>query len=319
MSEAVRAMVIGAVGLSTRALALVLMLLLQPGARAQASPDADTRPGVPVVEGSPAWQALMALPAEREGLPTFWAADLLVAWGRGADAARLRRSLLGRHLEAQAAPPPPSATLGQLWQAPVSGHSELVASQQRAQERVQKGAQQQAGAPWALEPPRDDGAVQRLAERIGNRPPADLADFVRRFSGCVAQGTCPERAAWLAERAASAAESRAAAQQREAAFEARQRSAQRRGEWRQQAVLLAWLLGGLLLHLLVARALGRWAGIAATLLLGLGLAVWLVVATGPLSGWGGLGLVILAAGLGGSGLLLAPLYDWIHRRWFARR
>jgi hypothetical protein len=43
-----------------------------------------------------------------------------------------------------------------------------------------------------------------------------------------------------------------------------------------------------------------------------------VLATAPNTGWGGLGIVLVALGLAGSGLMLAPLYDAIYTRWFKR-
>jgi hypothetical protein len=269
-----------------------------------------------LVEGSPSWQAVMAVPAERDGEVAFWATDLLAVWGRPDVAARLRRSLLLRHLEAQGAAPPPAATLQQLADAPVPAFDELLAAQQRARQRAGRAA---AGAPWAAEAPRDDGAVALLAERVGNRPPADLADFVQRWGGCVPQGRCPDQAAREQARAEAAASNRAARLREELASETRQRASQHRGERRQQAMLAAFVLGGLLLHLLVARYLGRVAANAATVLTGIGLAAWLWLASGPQSGWGALAMLIVVGALACSGLLLAPLYDWIHRRWFARR
>lgn len=287
------------------ALALALTFVLRVSVAAPA-----------LVEGSPSWQAVMAVPAERDGEVAFWATDLLAVWGRPDTAARLRRSLLLRHLNAQGAAPPPAATLQQLADAPVPGFDELLAAQQRARQRAGAAS---SGAPWAAEAPRDDGAVALLAERVGNRPPADLADFMKRWGGCVPQGRCPEQAAREQARAEAAASNRAARLREELAFETRQRASQHRGERRQQAMLAAFVLGGLLLHLLVARYLGRVAANAATVLTGIGLAVWLWLASGPQSGWGGLAMLIVVAALAFSGLLLAPLYDWIHRRWFARK
>lgn len=287
------------------ALTLVLMLVLRVSVAAPA-----------LVEGSPSWQAVMAVPAERDGEVAFWATDLLAIWGRPDVAARLRRSLLLRHLNAQGDAPPPATTLRQLADAPVPGVDELLAAQQRARQRVGTAA---ASAPWAAEAPRDDAAIARLAERVGNRPPADLADFMQRWGGCVPQGLCPERAAREQAQAEAAASKRAARLREELAFETRQRASQRSAERRQQAMLAAYVLGGLLLHLLVARYLGRVAANAATVLTGIGLAVWLWLASGPQSGWGGLAMLFVLLALTFSGLLLAPLYDWIHRRWFARR
>ena len=287
------------------ALALALTVVLRVAIAAPA-----------LLEASPSWQAVMAVPAERDGEVAFWATDLLAVWGRPDAAARLRRSLLLRHLEAQGAAPPPAATLQQLADAPVPSFDQLLAAQQRARQRAGTAA---AGAPWAAEAPRDDGAVALLAERVGNRPPADLADFVQRWGGCVPQGRCPEQAAREQARAEAAASKRAARLREELASETRQRASQRSAERRQQAVLAAFVLGGLLLHLLLARYLGRWAANAATVLTGIGLAAWLWLASGPQSGWGGLAMLIVAGALACSGLLLAPLYDWIHRRWFARR
>jgi hypothetical protein len=97
-------------------------------------------------------------------------------------------------------------------------------------------------------------------------------------------------------------------------LQAQQRLASLQGE-----ALLAYALGTLALHLLLARFVGRWFAFGVSLLIGAGLAWWLIVASGPLSGWGGLGIIIVALGLAGSGLLLAPLLDALYTRYFRRR
>lgn len=265
--------------------------------------------GDPVVIDSPSWQALMARPAAQDGTTAFYAADLLAAWGRRDEADSLRRALLVRHLRTLAGDSVPEATLGQVWAAAPVTLAEVGAAHERARARAN-------GAGWAAVRPVDDAAVRRVAEWLGNRPPLDLAAFVRRWGDCVPQGTCAPSPSRQASRPVKTdAEREKAARD----HERQQRASQRRGERMQSAALVAYALGTLALHLLLARFVGRWFAFGVSLLIGTGLAWWLVVASGPLSGWGGLGIIILALGLAGSGLLLAPLYDALYTRYFKRR
>jgi hypothetical protein len=283
-----------------RALVCWLAVLVMPAWAAR---------GDPVVIDSPSWQALMARPASDNGVTAFYAADLLELWGRGAEGQRLRRALLLRHLRALAGDSPPEATLGQLWAAGPVSADEVAAAHQRARGLA-------PGAAWAATRPVDDDAARQLAERLGNRPPLDLKAFVERWGDCVPQGTCAPRAS---QRASRPKQTDAEREQARRQSESEQRSRRRRAERLQNAAMVAYVLGTLALHLLLTRVLGRWGAFVVTLFIGAGLGLWLVLATAPNTGWGGLGIVLVALGLAGSGLMLAPLYDAIYTRWFKRR
>lgn len=283
-----------------RALVCWLVVLVMPAWAAR---------GDPVVIDSPSWQALMARPAAQDGVTAFYAADLLELWGRGDEGRRLRRALLVRHLRALAGESPPDATLGQLWAAGPVSPDEVAAAHQRARGLA-------PGAAWAATRPVDDDAARQLAERLGNRPPLDLKAFVDRWGDCVPQGTCAPR---TSQRASRPKQTEADREQARRQSESEQRSRRRRAKRLQNAAMIAYVLGTLALHLLLTRVLGRWGAFVVTLFIGAGLGLWLVLATAPHTGWGGLGIVLVALGLAASGLMLAPLYDAIHTRWFKRR
>jgi len=275
----------------------------------------------PVAIGGPAWQALMARPAADAETTAFYAADLLAAWHRPAEADTLRRALLARHLRAAGGEAVTPATLDEVWRAGTVAPGELTALHAKA-------AQRQPGASWAGLAPASDEAVRHLVERIGNRPPPDLHDFVRTWDGCRGAGPCrhpaaraaaqtdaerdAERDARITARALES-EQRWREQQREA------RESQRRSERLLTAVLAAYTLGGLLVHLLVARYAGKVLAVIATLALGPLLTVLAYLHWGVGSGWGGLAMLVFYAGLAFSGLPLAPLYAWVHKTWFGGR
>lgn len=265
--------------------------------------------GDPLVIDSPSWQALMARPAAQDGTTAFYAADLLATWGRRDEADSLRRALLVRHLRTLSGDSVPEATLAQVWAAAPVSLAEVGAAHARARAHAD-------GAGWAAVRPVDDAAVRHVAEWLGNRPPLDLAAFVRRWGDCVPQGTCAAPPSRQASRPVKTdAEREKAARE----HERQQRASHRRSERMQGAALVAYALGTLALHLLVARFVGRWFAFGVSLLIGAGLGWGLIVAAGPLSGWGGLAVILLALGLAGSGLLLAPLYDALYTRCFKRR
>lgn len=267
----------------------------------------------PVQVDSPAWKALMARPAADGEVTAFYAADLLDAWQRPTEGDQLRRALLGRHLRAGAGEAVAPGVLAAVWQAGSPSPDELVAWHARAAARAPQAA-------WARTVPRSPEAVRLLAEQLGNRPPADLPEFVRTWGRCLRVDSCrtvgpqgdAEREARILERARQA-------QARQAESERRSRERQRRAERMQAAVLLGYVFGGLLLHLLLARHAGTLVAGAATVLLGPALTALAWSQWGVGSGWGGLAMLIFYMGLAGSGLLLLPLYRWVHRTWFAGR
>jgi hypothetical protein len=289
-------------------LLLRLLLCVLPWLMLGAPLTASAARGDPVAIDSPSWQALMARPAAQDGTTAFYAADLLATWGRRDEADSLRRALLVRHLRTLAGDSVPEATLGQVWATAPATLAEVAAAHERARVRA-------SGAGWAKVRPVDDAAARHLAEWLGNRPPLDLAAFVRRWGDCVPQGTC---AAPPSRQASRPVKTDAEREKATREHERQQRARQRRGERMQTAALVAYALGTLALHLLLARFAGRWFAFGVSLLIGAGLGWWLIAASGPLSGWGGLAVIILALGLAGSGLLLAPLYDALYTRFFKR-
>lgn len=267
-------------------------------------------PGDPVVIGSPAWHALMARDAGSGEQPAFHAAELLNRWGRRDEADALRRALLLRHLQARAGDPLADTTLGRLMDAGTPSLAELDRALARAAPRA-------GGAPWPQTTALDDEAVRHIADAMGLRPPADWAGFVSRHADCRSQGTCPPRS--------QPAPSNADPDQawREQQRRDQQARADRALRQRMDRFALAWLaayvLAGLLVHLLLARFVGRWVAVAVTLAIGPVLSIWLLKAHAPQPGWGGLALAILVMALTGGALVLAPLFDAVHRRFFAQR
>jgi hypothetical protein len=289
-------------------LLLVLLLLATGPARAAR--------GDPVVIDSPSWNALMARPAADGGITAFYAADLLQAWGRPGEAEGLRRRLLARHLRGLAGERLPPATLSELWQTAPPASDELSRLHARA-------VALQPGASWASLDPANDGAVRLIVERIGNRPPPDLDVFLGQWGPCECQGTCSTRGCQAlisdTERSERLQARLKQMEQRQAESQRKHRERQRRDERLLQAVTLGYLLGGLMLYLIVARQAGTKMATAAVVALGALLAMLLFARTGRVEGWGGLALLVIGGGLAGSGLLLAPVYHWIYKRWFAGR
>jgi len=175
-----------------------------------------------------------------------------------------------------------------------------------------------AAARWVSTALASAGLVREMVRTLGDRPPLDLKAFVQRNESCIRQGTCPAVAAAAASRAAQrprlSAEERYAAQ-RESEIKSEQQ--RRRRERLQNWIVVAYALGGLLLHLLVARAAGRIVATMVTLAIGPAIAVWMFFEYGIGSGWGALGMLILLGGLCVVGLPLAVAYNFIHKRFFA--
>lgn len=272
--------------------------------------------GDPVVIDSPAWQALMARPAADGDATAFYAAELLEAWGRPAEAATLRRQLLARHLRGLAGATPAPATLGEVWRGAAPNADELAQLHASA-------AARQPRAAWAAIAPAHDGAIRAIVERIGNRPSADLPAFVQTWSDCVRQGTCRPRdgAAPVsdAERQARADARRRERERQRAEDDRKSREQQRRYERFELALVSGYLLGALLLHLLLARYAGKVVAVLVTLAIGPALAVLAYSRWGLSRDWGGLAMMIFYLGLASSGLLMAPVFHWVHKTWFAGR
>jgi hypothetical protein len=168
---------------------------------------------------------------------------------------------------------------------------------------------QARGARWSSTDLADDRGSRQVAEILAGRPPTELAALVRRLDSCHQQGTCPERVKAPVDPAElqARAEREAERAQRRAAKERRNRWVQTLGPWVYALVVIT-------LHVLVARLVGRWAGIGLSLASGVALAAWLVV---ELRGSGSFAAIILPMVALGTGVVLAPIADWLYRRFFA--
>lgn len=175
--------------------------------------------------------------------------------------------------------------------------------------RAGQGPRLQSGTGrWTSNDLADPRVLREIADILGARPPADLAEFVQRHGSCEQLGSCPRRIraqdpAELQARAAREAERK----ERRAAKERRDRLARALGPWVYGLVVIT-------VHVLAARLFGRWAGVAWTLASGVLLAAWLVI---ELRGSGSLAGLILPLVALGTGVILAPIADWLYRRFFA--
>jgi hypothetical protein len=167
---------------------------------------------------------------------------------------------------------------------------------------------------WRSNVPAGDAAMSDWIDRLAGRQPLAVGVLVDRHAHCRDQKNClqgkvpttEDLARWRAENEA-----------REPAVRARMERQRAREESARGLYLWGSIVAGFAIYALVARAAGTAVASGITFGLSVMAAVWLFGEMRGSSGWGALGLLILAFAAPMYGAGLAWIYRWLYRRFLA--